>query len=205
VGSQCITTDGIKMCINDINVLPEAVLIPQTLADLVGQLTESEVEIRRHENKLLFSTSNIIIFGAQLDGVEEYPDITEVLEFQYTDYVVVSKSELANALDRLSLFVDAFDNSGILLQFDKDSMTVTDQKGNSNEVLTYKERSKYKKTKTVPQVMLNIDYLRDMLNALSESHVNIQFGAELPIKIVEGNVTQILGTMEDAATETEEE
>jgi hypothetical protein len=53
--------------------------------------------------------------------------------------------------------------------------------------------------------MLNIDYLRDMLNALSESHVNIQFGAELPIKIVEGNVTQILGTMEDAATETEEE
>jgi DNA polymerase III sliding clamp (beta) subunit (PCNA family) len=192
VGAMAITTDGIKMCINDVEIAGENMLITQTLADLLTTLTAEKVVIQKDENKILFKTHNIIIFGTELDGIDEYPDITSILEIEYDNNVTVSKSALISAVDRLGLFVNSFDNNGIRLQFTAEALIIEDLKQNSQESIEYTE----KHLEEDIEVILNIDLFRDLLTPLHQVNVKLEIGADLPIKIAEDKVTQIISTME---------
>lgn len=192
VGAMAITTDGIKMCINDVEVASQNMLITQTLADLLSTLTAEKVSIQKDENKILFTTHNIIIFGTELDGIEEYPDVTPILEIEHPSSVTVSKSALTSAIDRLGLFVNSFDNNGIRLQFTAEGLIIEDLKQNSQESIEYAE----KKLDEDVELIVNIDLFKDILAPLQQVNVKLEIGAEFPIKIAEDKVTQIISTME---------
>lgn len=196
VGSSCITTDGIKMCINNTKISEEPVLITQTLADLISStITSEKVDIQKEGNKLLINADNIIIFGTELDGIDQYPDITGILEYKYVNKATVSKSELLSVLDRLSLFVDQFDNNGARIKFGSETIEIEDLKVNIQETVDYTN-----KTQESPdvKVLLNVGFLKDVLSAVSGETVTIQYDPQLPvIKIEEDPVTLMLGTMNE--------
>lgn len=193
VGNDCVTTDGIKMCINQSPIFNEQrMLITQTLADLLGTISDENVTIQKQENKILFTTQNVIIFGTEMDGIDEYPDITGILDLAYENHIVVPKFELVNVLDRLSIFVDQFDNGGVRLQFSPDKVQIEDLKKNSNEFVEYQENNGYNNS---IEVVVNIDFLVDLLRVTRGDVVHLYFGEDLPIKLVEDNVTKILSTM----------
>lgn len=192
LGARAITTDGIKMCINDVTISNEHMLITQTLADLLSVINAEKVTIQKDENKILFKTSNIIIFGTELDGIEEYPDITSILDLNHPSNVTVSKISLTSAIDRLGLFVSSFDNSGIRLQFTEKGLMIEDLKKNSQEVVEYEENG----LEEAIELIVNIELFKDVLSVLHQKNVKLEIGDELPVKIVEGNVTQIISTME---------
>lgn len=192
VGAMSITTDGIKMCINDVEIAGENMLITQTLADLLSTLTAEKVTIQKDENKILFTTHNIIIFGTELDGLDEYPDISSLLELEYVENATVSKSALLSAIDRLSLFVNSLDNDGVRLNFTAEHLVIEDLKQNSQEIIEYADKNIQQDI----ELIVNIDLFRDILAPLQDVTVKIEIGEELPIKIAEDKVTQILSTME---------
>jgi DNA polymerase-3 subunit beta len=196
IGDTCITTDGIKMCINNTSILEERVLLTQHMASLISStVTDEKVRIQRDGNNILVSSDGVVIFGPQLDGLSEYPDITGILSYEFDSSAVVSKSELLESLDRLSLFVDPFDNNGIRLSFTEGTLEITDFKENSVETLSYVADS----TIHGAVVTLNLDMFKDILSVLVNDAVAIQYNSEnastYPIKIVENDVTLILGTM----------
>lgn len=193
LGARAITTDGIKMCINEVPVSDTDMLIPQNLADLLLTLTAKTVKIQKDENKILFKTNNITIFGTELDGISEYPDVTSILDLEHPSHVTVAKSSLLSAINRLSIFVNSFDNSGIRLQFTAEGLKIEDMKQNSQEVVEYEEESKLAEP---IELVLNIDLLKDIVSVLHQKNVKIEVGEELPVKIVEDKVTQIISTME---------
>lgn len=192
VGETCITTDGVKMCINSTPIFNQPILITQDLANLLGTLFEEKVNIQKDENKILFKTESIIIFGTELAGIEEYPDITPILEVPYDNRVSVKKEELLQVLDRLGIFVDPFDNNGVKFDFAADGLVVQDIKGNSVETIEYKDANI-----AVNGVhVVNLKYITDIIKAVVADEVKIYFGEELPLKVEEGNVTLILSTMD---------
>lgn len=193
VGSDCVTTDGVKMCINQSPIFNEQrMLITQTLADLLGTITAETVTIQKDENKLLFTTPDVIVFGTELAGLEEYPNINGILGIEYEHHVVLPKFELVNVLDRLSIFVDKFDNNGVRLQFTSDKLQIEDLKRNSNESVDYQERNGYD---NIIEIVVNIEFLVDLLRVTKGDSVHIYFGEGLPVKLVEDKVTKVLSTM----------
>lgn len=197
VGSKCITTDGIKMCINNTSVIEEPVLLPQKLVDLIQLLHTPEVNVQRDDNKILFTTNNIRIFGTELDGLSTYPDITSLLDLEYESTVTVNKTEFTEALDRLAIFVDAFENYGVNIFLDKTSVTLQDLKDNSKEVLGYESCAVAEPL----HVIVNLVFLQDLIKPLKNDVVTLQFQEGHPLCLIEGDTTFILSLLEDEEIE----
>lgn len=202
VGSKVITTDGIKMCINKAELLKENMLVTQNMAHLVSALNDKTVKIQKDNAKILFTTDNITIFGNELEGIEDYPDITPLLDIEHDGNVIIDKKQLMSALDRLMIFSDPFENNGVTMIFKDKALEVSDLRRNSVETLEYIKVNS--KPKVIVDISVNIQYLKDLLSVLYETEVNLFYGEGLPLKIEENNVTEILSTMELADEEEAE-
>jgi len=199
VGDNCITTDGVKMCINN-NKFPltDRLLITQDLATLLNVLSVDKMTVQKQDNKLLFTSTEAIIFGTELDGLSEYPNISGITAVEFAGRSVVFKDQLTSAVDRLAIFVDPFDNNGIRMTFKPENLEIEDLKQNSLEVLKYVGEEKPTEPVTV---LINIEYFKDIIGVLSMPTVDIRYGPELPmVKIVEKDVIQILSTMDQEDT-----
>jgi len=207
VGTKAITTDGIKMCINSSPVFEgttfasKPVLLTQTLADLLQGLVDDRVVIERDGNKILFTTNDQTIFGTELDGIDDYPDVTPILGMEYANMAVLPRQPLLDSIDRLSLFVDKFDNNGIKLNFSEGDLTVQELKGNSVEVIHLEQ---HVKGEEVGEITVNINYLKDLLSVLSADTVHVQYGEELPLLFTEAAISLVLSPMTDESAEQPE-
>lgn len=191
VGDSVITTDGIKMCINGTKIAEERVLVTQQLADLISStVTAEKITFQKEGNKILICSDHIRIFGTELDGLAEYPDITGILQYDYDSKATVSKQELLSVLDRLALFTDQFDNNGVRISFGSDTITLEDFKANSHETINY-----IGDASDEGEVLLNIAFLKDILSVVSGDTVTLQYHPELPVKIEDDPVTMFLSTM----------
>lgn len=198
IGDKVITTDGIKMCINRKSILDEPILINQSIAELISVIPDKEVEIQKDGNKLLFQSKSITIFGSQLEGIEDYPDIEPLLDLEHDGTVKLDKKELIASLERLSIFADPFENNGVNLTFKDKKLELKDLKGNSKEQIEYTEKISGDQDVSLS---VNIQYLKDLLSVLEDNEVELSFGDDLPLKIEEGDVFEILSTMEEIEEE----
>lgn len=197
VGGKLITTDGIKMCINDVDLLSgNEMLLTQSLSDLIMTLNGT-VKVEKDDKKVMFTSEKITVFGNELEGLEDYPDITPLLDLEHEGKVTVDKKEIVNALDRLSIFADPFENNGVTLKFKDDVIELSDFKNNSQEKIPYKDET-IKDFGDEVEISVNLQYLRELISVLDKSDVTMYFGNDKPLKIVENEVTEILSIMEVA-------
>ena len=194
IGSDVLTTDGVKVCINETAILQgQRALIPQKLADLLQSISTEEVYIQKEGNKLLFTTESTTIFGTELDGIEDYPDVAPLTGLEYSNIAKVKRKQLLEAFDRISLFVDNTTNYGVKLRFATDALYIEDLKGKSFEKVEYTEPSA--STEEI-NILFNLGYITDIATALSKDDLSIYYENELPLKIKEvENITFILSTM----------
>jgi DNA polymerase III subunit beta len=193
IGDNAVTTDGVKMCFNEVTIFTnQRALIPQKLADLLSVLNTEDVEIRKDGNKLLFKAGNVTIFGTELDGIEEYPDISPILSIPYSNYAVIRRQSLIDTLERVSLFLDSTSNNGVKLTFKSDGLYVTDLKDKTCEVIEYISNTQEEQD---VELVFNLKYLKDLLEALSKESAEVFYGTDLPIKLKEDTVTLLLSTM----------
>lgn len=194
VGEKVITTDGIKMCITDKSIIEDdSILLTQDFAELINVLT-GEFELHKTKDKILVKTDNVEIFGGQLEGIEDYPDITPILDIEHDGIAKVNKNEILAVLDRLLIFSDPFDNNGVELAFGKSELKISDIKGKNEEKLQYSQGEQVSEDEiTVP---VNIQYLKDLLEVITEKEVEIHYGEGIPLKIIDKNVTEILSIMD---------
>lgn len=191
IGNKCITTDGVKMCINDTKLFSQNLLIPPTLVDLLNTLTGEEVEIYYTDNKLLFQTNTVTIYGAELSGKDSYPNIEPLVEREYPYNVSVPKATLLSVLDRLSIFTNPYDNNGIKFTFLDSCLQVSDLKDNNIETINYNEPVQVDNC----TVAANINYIIDLIHAIQGVDVNLYFGDGATLKIQDNNVTELIGLM----------
>lgn len=200
VGDNVTTTDGVKMCINDMKVFKkERVLIPQPLAALLDTLSEEKVTIYKDGGKLLFSTESLDIFGVELEGINDFPDIAPLATMKHKNVAKVNRLHLLEVLDRMSIFVDKMDNYGVTLNFKKKKLVVSDLKENSSEEIEYKDGTKIKEEL---EVTVSIVYLQELLDVMNQDTISLHFEEELPIKLSQDGIIQLLSTIDDVEDDT---
>lgn len=199
VGEKCITTDGVKMCINKVKLLNDKtnILISKEMSDLLTTIEDEKVNIQIDGNRLLFTTDSMSIFGAELAGREQYPDISGILDFEYGAEIFINKLQFTNALERISLFVDKFDNFSVVLEFLDQGLKISDLKKANYELVKYVKKDRFKPS----IVTCNLPYLQGLLNVTPSEETSIEYDNENSIRIKDGNIYQILCLMRDEGGE----
>jgi DNA polymerase III sliding clamp (beta) subunit (PCNA family) len=190
-----ITTDTFKVCSNNIKVFPSKVLLPSEMMELLSIMDEEKITIQHSGSKILFTTGNVIVYGSELDGIEDYPAeaIGAYLETEFTSVCKLPKGALLNVLDRLALFVATYDKNGVYLTFTKDGVIFSSKRSNGTELIKYQGSENFQAF----TCCADIELLKSQIAAQDTEVVELWYGNEKAIKMTSGKITQIVALLED--------
>jgi len=199
VGDKVVATDTEKICGLNTKFFDTPALISAETMDLLGVMTEEKIEVYEQEDILEFVTKDCIVFGHKMEGLEDYAidAITGLLEEEFQSKCKISKNDLLALLDRIALFVGTYDNKAITLTFTEKGIDVSSKQSNGVETITYMESKGFKPY----TCQIAIDVLIQQVKANSADSIELQYGNEQSIKIVDGNVTQVIALLEDNTDE----
>lgn len=195
ISGNTITTDRQLVCKIDKELVKEPMLISSEMAELLLLVESAEsIQLEKKDNILLFYNGDYTIFGKELEGKEMYPvkPIENLVTLEYNNSVKVNKQELLNVLDRMSLFVSDYDKGGVFLEFTPDGLNITSQKSNAREVIVFSGTNNV----NVFDCLIDIEMLKSQIETISTEEVEIAYGQEKSIKILDGNCTHIISLLD---------
>lgn len=196
IGENTIATDRQMVCSIDNHQFDKSILISSEMAELLLLVEESDlIGIIKKDNDLIFHNQSFTIAGKELEGKELYPvqAIDNLINLQYKNSIKVNKQELLNVLDRMSLFVTDYDKNGVFLNFTEAGLIIRSQKSNAEEIVEI-EGSLDPEERF--NCLIDIEMLKSQVETISTDDVEIQYGQEKSIKIVDGNCTHIISLLE---------
>lgn len=192
-----LTTDTLIMCDNMVNFLNHPVLISREMMDLLDVFTDNEVEVYENETHLVFSTPSCAVYGNKKSGIEDYQveALRGLVREDFTNMVQLSSYRFINALDRLSLFVGKYDRNKVLLSFEPQGLKISSINGSGVEVLEYSNKD----AEVVPfNCVVDIELLSSQLKAQESATIQLWYGVDKAIKMVDGIVNQIIALDDEA-------
>ena len=198
ISDNTISTNKQLACKLANNLVTEPILISSEMAELLLLVEGAEIlELIKQDNDLIFYTANYTIAGKELANKDLYPvqAIQNLTALNYDNMVKVNKQELLNILDRMSLFVNEYDKNGIFLKFTPDELIVRSQKSNAEENISFVEALEVKEF----QCLVDIDMLRSEVESISTDIVELHYGQDKSIKIVDGKATFVISLLEKAS------
>lgn len=206
-----ISADSFNICINKVNTFPESVLISPIVFDLLSMADTEDINYLFNDNTIVFITTKLTLVSKNMTGKEDYPidAIIGYLDNEFPSNCTLNKTALLNVLDRLSLFISDFDVNGVYMNFTKEGVRITSNKGSANELIPYQGSENF-----APFTCLaGVASLKKQVSARSGELVNIYYGLPDVLKLVDNNVVQVVALlddtndadMEETAIPTEEE
>lgn len=194
VGDKVLTTDTYKICATKIPIFNNPVLLNPEMVNLLDVMTEEKVCCIRYENKIVFSTAGVTVYGTTLAGIEDFAidAISQLVDEPFDSCCKVSKNELLGVLDRLSLFVGDYDRNEITLTFTEDGISCTNKKQSGAETVNYLENKNFQDYTCIVDIVM----LASQVKAQQSDSVELWYGKPNAIKLVDGNVTQIVALSE---------
>jgi len=190
-----ITTNIFKICVNDIKLFSQPVLLPPSLVDLLLLFNEETVSVQYYEDKIIFKTNNIMICGSQMEEIDAYPveAITNYIETEFVSMCKISKKQLLDILERLTLFVSVYDKNSITLTFSEDQLIITNKKNNGNETITYKENNNNQPF----SCCIDIELFKSQIMVQTTEVIELWYGHPKAIKMNFDKTTQLIALMQD--------
>lgn len=130
-----------------------------------------------------FEENNIADFN--IEGIKKFTS------FEVNSFCKFRKADMLDLLDRISLFVSKFDDGAITLHFAEDHIEVSSLTSAGVESV---EVTEFKDAKDCT-FKINIDRFRNQLKAYSSDIVELYYGSDVCIKLIDGNVTQVIALM----------
>lgn len=194
---QIITADAIKVYNKVIAGEIEGLtaLISPALANMILALDSKEVQINVDEtdNKIQFVGENVVVSGAIVDGADDYPDLSEMIQMSLPYTVELDTKLVLQAIDRLNLFVTAYDKNVVDIVFTGNALTISTT-SKSYETIPY--------ITTLPDdvefiATVNCKYLQDIFNSADEPSLKVEFGADDILKFDTIDSTMLLAVADD--------
>ena len=194
ISDNTITTDRQLVCKLDYGLSKEPLLISSEMAELLLLVDEETINVLHEGNELILFNNSFSIFGKELEGKDIYPvqSIENLTNLAYDNSIKVNKQELLNVLDRMSLFVTDYDKNGVFLTIDPNGIAIQSQKSNATE---YIDPGKTEE-RAVFHCLIDIEMLKSQVETISTDIVEIAYGQDKSIKIVDGNCTHIISLLE---------
>lgn len=194
-GDKVITSDRKKICSTDIKVFEKPMLITSTLMELLGSVSVEDIEVTLTDSDVVFISGNDTIYAPITDGVETFPvnAILGLVSSAFASSCKVSKTAILNIIDRLALFVSAYDKHGIYLTFNNEGIMFSSKKSSGQELITYVESNNF-----APYTCcIDIEMLRSQVATCEDDIIEIHYGSDNAIKLVNKNIIQIIALLED--------
>lgn len=190
-GEDSVITSNKKLiCYKEESLLAGNILLSPITVDMITSLGDCDVEVYETESALLFKTDFDTIYSPKIQGAETFPvdKIKAVIEQQFDSRFSVSRKTMLDVLDRLSLFVSAYDKKAIDLTFTEEGILFSSAKSNGAEVVPFSTCDNFKPFTCT----LNIELLQDALVSQTEDFVDVYFGCPSGIKLESGGIVQII-------------
>ena len=196
---RVLTTNYFKACCNPVKLFNSPVCLPPEIVDLIPVVAdESGVTIQQNEDAVLFTSTNGSLYGkkAVSEDLEQYPveDLMKCINQPQQYNCVINKTLLINALERLCLFTGDYDSNAVNIVFDKDKFTLTTQRCNTNECISYLQSPNMEGELTTT---LDAIFLKSQLAASPKEDVTIKFGGEGGIQIICDKIVQLSSSLGD--------
>ena len=168
------------------------VLVCPQAMDMLGVYAGDEpIVIEQNGNRLLFSGTNFLLVGYAMPGVDNFAvdAINAYVDTAYPYKCKVSKPDLIQALERLSLFVSEYDEDTVDLKFGADDgIELSSKQSDSIEIVPYIEGDK----EAIYPCSIYMSMLLSQVKAQTGDTVDICFGDLKSIKLSDDAVTTIL-------------
>jgi DNA polymerase III sliding clamp (beta) subunit (PCNA family) len=193
--SGVISTDTYTMCGNDLKLFDEPVLLSRELVDLLNVFVSDSINILDLGSNLVFFSPSCVVYGAKMKEIGDYQveALKGLLEQDFPYMVLLPRVELINSLDRLNLFVGKYDKNKIKLSF-KDKLIITSKN------VSGLEEVEYSRAVTVIgdfECYIDVDMLSTQLRAQEGDVIELYYGKDNAIKMVDGDVTLVLALDEE--------
>lgn len=193
-GDNIVTTDRAMATVYNKKMFDDEYVFGRAFIELLA-LSTNDVTISKSNNKFVASTEisencTISVCTTVTDEVTKYDTgaINKLAGLETPSFCRFKKAQMLDLLDRLSLFVSKFEDGAISLHFTDNSIEVSSLKSDGIESVEYTE-SKDTKDMTIK---INIDRFRNQLKAYFSDVVDLYYGSEICIKLVDGDLTQII-------------
>jgi DNA polymerase III sliding clamp (beta) subunit (PCNA family) len=195
VGDRVVSTDTYKICGLDVKLFDTPVLIAPETMNLLDVMTAEKISIYVQDDIIKFVSDDCVVYSHKMDGIEDYAidAISGLLNESFESSCKIRKIDLLSTLDRIALFVGVYDNKAITLTFADNQLDISSKKANGVESITYMENKNFKPY----TCQINIEELIQQVKANSADNIEIQYGNEKSIKLVDGNITQIIALLTD--------
>lgn len=190
VGDAVTATDTYKISSMATKIFETPRLISAETMDLLDTMIDDNINIYADDNRLIFQAEHGTLFGYTADGIQSY-GIAAIMNYINKDYpsnCKISKVDIIQLLDRISLFVDYLDNDVIGFRFEEDGIAITSKKLSGSEKIPYISCNNF-----VPcngEVILSRLYTQ--IKAQSGDVIEMHFGDEKSIKMKDGDSTLIV-------------
>lgn len=193
---RVLTTDTFKACNNKIKLFNSPVGVMSSTMDLVPYITDDTgVNIVKNGNDIIFYSTKGILIGKAITDEELNSFPTKELLESFNDnlpYVcIVNRTLFVNALDRLCLFTDPYDDNKITITFTNKNMIM--KTTNNNETLMYLQDISSEPIEKVVDVDALL--LKDSLSSCLIERLTFKFGSDNGVQIQCDSVDLLLGLL----------
>ena len=198
-GDIVAATNGDEMGIYNIKLLDTPALLSPIALDLIALSDAQNISIDRYDDgQMVFSTPDIVVYTHEMEGIEDYPvdALQSFFESDLPSKCKLPKSELMQALDRISLFVGTYDDNAVNLEFTGKVVKISSLAATGIEEIAYISGDKDTFT-----CSMDLQSLIKHIKTQGTDEVDIQFGDDQAIKLVDSDVVQIISLFADNSEE----
>lgn len=198
-GDMIASANGDEMTIFKSKFMKTPLLMYPIALDLLVLSSDDKFTVERYKDaKIVFKTHDIVIYSHEMEGIDDYPTdaLTSFLNVEMPFSCKVAKSALMQSLDRIALFVGAYDDNAINLNFDGKALEISSLASTGVEKIAYVsgDKDSFKCSIDLPSFIKHI-------KTHSTDDVEIQFGDDSAIKLIDGDIVTVLSLFEDMETE----
>lgn len=196
VSDKVITTNTQELCGINIPVSEKPCLVSSTTMDLLGVMSENEIDMifsKEDEYAIMFETADCVLCANLMDCIDDFQIdvISQLLDEEFESSCKLSKFKLLQLLDRLALFVSPYDDNCINLTFTREGLLVESRQTNGTEFLEYMGSNNHKEF----TCCIDVAMFMSQIKAYTDDTIEIQYGKDNAIKLVNSKVTQIVCLM----------
>ena len=197
VGDMVVATDSFKIAGYEMSVFEEPRLISAQTMELLSITSSPEFSVLVNaddDTEILFNSNDCQVFTKLVSGIEDFSidAIKGLLASEFVSSCEVSKVQLLQLLDRLSLFVRPFDDGNINMVFTNEGIVISSLANSGSELIPYSTINDFADF----SCSVNINLLQSQVKSNINDLVKIYFGKPESIKIKDGKITKIVALNE---------
>ena len=192
VGQFAVATDRAMLSGYTKELFKKNLLFTRNFVELLGLATDDVMLYHKDDDVVIAEAVGVRVYTKLIANkdISDYSvdGVNKMLSLEYASYCKIKKSELLNTLERIAIFVGAYDEGAVNVSFTQDGIEVFSKQDRGAELVEYMEIKDFKDY----SMKIDINRWIAQLKAYKSDSVDLYFGNPMCIKMTDGDISQII-------------